>query len=147
MAILPIFVAQYYVGHGPYGLRPYGWHIVVQTGVDRYGEPVGNMYFVRGTTVGRWEPQVRRNVRYRAISAYRGAARVGEVDAKHLEDLEDQLARAEILQHNPGWGYQDWVCGALRRLHAHDFRVDDLVWKRMGAVMRNAEEAYNMFRD
>ncbi|KAI0793798.1 hypothetical protein C8Q74DRAFT_532742 [Fomes fomentarius] len=148
MTILPIYVAQYYAGHGPYGLRPYSWHIIMQTGIDRSsGEPVGTAFYVRGTQVGHWELQVRRDVRFRAISAYRGAARVGQVDDRHIKELEYQVTRAEIIHHNAAWGYQEWVCGALRRLHAHDFRVDDLVWKRMGVVMRDAEEAFNSFRD
>ena len=146
-AVFPILVAQYYVGHGPNGMRPYGWHIIVQTGHDRRGDPIGTAYYVRGTTVGQWELQVERNVRFRATSAYRGAARVGSVDAMRLGELEYQLTRAEIVQHSPDWGYQEWVCGALRRLYARDFPIQDLVWKRMRTVMKGAEEAYDMFRD
>ena len=144
MPVLPIYVAQYYVGHSSRGVLPYGWHIIVHTGFDKKGEPVGNAYFVTGCTAKGWAFQYFRNVAYRSGSKYRGCARVGAVERTQLEELERQLARAEIVNREPSWNYQSWAGGALRRLHAQGFDIDDLVWKRMGAVMRAAEDAYNM---
>ncbi|TFK92600.1 hypothetical protein K466DRAFT_581737 [Polyporus arcularius HHB13444] len=144
MPVLPVYVAQYYVGHNSRGVLPYGWHIIVHVGFDERGEPVGHAYYVTGSTAKGWMFQVRRSTAYRSGSRYRGCSRVGTMDKGDLEELERQLSRAEIVNRESSWNYQSWACGALRRLHAQGFEIDDLVWRRMGAVMRGAEDVYNM---
>ncbi|KAI0369807.1 hypothetical protein BV20DRAFT_979938 [Pilatotrama ljubarskyi] len=116
MPELPVMIAQFHSGIGAEGVRPYQWHVCVETGaLGRF--TVATVFYIRGSDAAGYTFEFRDNVRYKTSEAYRGATFIGTIRHTDLPKLPEHFASVEIERGS--YASHLWAYRAARKLAGH----------------------------
>ena len=150
MSVVEIYdvgVAQYERG-SPSNPQPYHWAIMLRKSVrDAW------FYQIEGNSdCYGLSPFLLKHC-FKKSGAYRGAIRIGAIEANDRSRFEEILRKVPIYRNRPDWNCQNWVVAAIERLQAAGFLQRDIVFSQQALLndLKDVEESWqtgqNVFGD
>ncbi len=138
---LKVVIAQFHSGIGPNGIRPYQWHLCIETGRDYRGFVEATTFFIRGSSAGGFRYECHERVRYKKLEQYRGSVCVGMISSRRYRDAVD-LMREVMTTDGSEYVTQSWAYAAARKLSAYGLMGElwalEFIWEQL----RNGERAW-----
>ncbi|KAI0831867.1 hypothetical protein BC628DRAFT_560917 [Trametes gibbosa] len=138
-----VVVAQYHSGVGAHGVRPYQWHLCIETGRDQRGLIEATAFFIHGSPAAGFSQGYNVGVRYTTGNAYRGSVVIGEIPIEALNRVGRLIEEVETAHLRGAYASQDWAYAAVRKLHGHGVLQNQL-WSMefIAKQLRHAEVAW-----
>ncbi|EIW58402.1 uncharacterized protein TRAVEDRAFT_47555 [Trametes versicolor FP-101664 SS1] len=131
---LRVVIAHFHSGIGPYGVRPYQWHLCIETGHDRHGFVEATTFYIRGSSAGGFRYEWRERVRYKKLEQYRGSVCIGMISSRRYLDavaLMEEVRTADGSER----ATQSWAYAAARKLSAHGLMGElcalEFIWDQL----------------
>ncbi|KAH9849901.1 hypothetical protein C2E23DRAFT_861647 [Lenzites betulinus] len=138
-----VVISQYHSGVGANGVRPYQWHLCLETGRDRRGYVEATTFYVQGSPATGFTQGYSVGVRYTTGNAYRGSMVIGEIPFEAFNTAAGLIGQVETAHLRGPYASQEWAYAAVRKLHGHRVLQNQL-WSMefIAKQLRNAEAAW-----